>query len=159
MAGIVNTLKNWTKSNWADLFSDNETEEDIYDELFDAADQDEDREDKQESSRKKKSALKVVPHPKAGFYEVMVVEPKTFEESLDVVNNLRDRKSIILNLHLLDEEQSQRVVDFVSGATHAIDGNQQRIGEGVFIFTPHNICISAETEKAKVMKDAFWNKA
>ena len=89
----------------------------------------------------------------------MVTEPRTFEESLDVVNNLRSNKSIILNLHLLDAEQSQRVVDFVSGATHAINGNQQRIGEGVFIFTPHNVNISSETEKAKVIKEAFWNQA
>jgi cell division inhibitor SepF len=89
----------------------------------------------------------------------MVTEPKTFEESLEVVNSLRERKSIILNLHLLDAEQSQRVVDFVSGATHALDGNQQRIGEGVFIFTPHNVCISAETEKANVLQEAFWQQA
>lgn len=159
MAGIVNTLKNWTKSSWNDLFADTESEEDIYDELYEAAEQDEEVEERVETSRKKKSNLRVVQHPKASQYEVMVIEPKSFEESLEVVNNLRDRKSIILNLHLLDAEQSQRVVDFVSGATHAIDGNQQRIGEGVFIFTPNNVCISAETEKAKVMKDVFWNKA
>ena len=159
MAGIVNKLKNWTKSNWAELFSDPDNEEEFYDELFGAGDQYEDAEEVQENPKKKKSGLKVVTHPKAGFYEVMVNEPKTFEESLDIVNNLRDRKSIILNLHLLDAEQSQRVVDFISGATHALDGNQQRIGEGVFIFTPHNICISTETEKAKVIKDAFWNQA
>ena len=89
--------------------------------------------------------LKVVHHPNARAYEVMVIEPRSFEESLEIVNNLRDKKSAILNLHLLDREQSQRIVDFLSGATHAIDGNQQKIGEGVFIFTPSNVSISAET--------------
>lgn len=101
--------------------------------------------------------LKVVHHPNARAYEVMVIEPRSFEESLEIVNNLRDKKSAILNLHLLDREQSQRIVDFLSGATHAIDGNQQKIGEGVFIFTPSNVSISAETEKARVIRDAFWN--
>jgi cell division inhibitor SepF len=75
----------------------------------------------------------------------MVIEPRSFEESLEIVNSLRQKKSVILNLHLLDREQSQRIVDFLSGATHAIDGNQQKIGEGVFIFTPNNVAISAET--------------
>lgn len=159
MAGIVNTLKNWTRNNWVDFFSDPENEEELIDDLFEDFEQVEGAERIAEKPGKRKSALKVVTHPKAGSYEVMVVEPKTFEESLDVVNNLRERKSIILNLHLLDAEQSQRVVDFVSGATHALDGNQQRIGEGVFIFTPHNICISSETEKARVIKEAFWNQA
>ncbi len=109
--------------------------------------------------KKKKSGLKVISHPKTGPYEVVVNEPKTFEESLDVVNNLRDGRSIVLNLHLLDAEQSQRVVDFVSGATHAVDGHQQRIGEGVFIFTPRNVSIAAETEKARITKEGFWNQA
>jgi len=159
LAGIVNALKNWTRNGFTDLFSDTENEEELIDDLFEDFEQYEEVEKMPERQSRKKSGLKVVSHPKASFYEVMVTEPKTFEESLEVVNNLRERKSIILNLHLLDAEQSQRVVDFVSGATHAIDGNQQRIGEGVFIFTPHNVGICAETEKAKVLKDAFWNQA
>lgn len=103
--------------------------------------------------------LKVVRHPNTrGGYEVMVVEPRTFEESLEIVNCLREKKSIVLNLHLLDNEQSQRIVDFLSGATHAVDGSQQKIGEGVFIFAPNNVAISAETEKARQITDAFWNQ-
>jgi len=153
LAGIVNKLK-----NWVGLVPELDDEEEIYDELFGAVDQYEE-EEVMENTKQRKPGLKVVSHPKTGAYEIMVSEPKTFEESLEVVNSLRERKSIILNLHLLDAEQSQRVVDFVSGATHAVDGHQQRIGEGVFIFTPNNVSISAETEKAKVIKEAFWNQA
>ena len=102
--------------------------------------------------------LKVVNHPNSRGYEVMVIEPRSFEESLEIVNNLRQRKSVVLNLHLLDNEQSQRIVDFLSGATHALDGNQQKIGEGVFIFTPNNIAIQSETERSRGIRDAFWNQ-
>jgi cell division inhibitor SepF len=59
---------------------------------------------------------------------------------------------------MLDNEQSQRVVDFLSGATHAIDGHQQRIGEGVFLFAPANVMISSESSSSKAIKDAFWTK-
>ena len=88
----------------------------------------------------------------------MVIEPRTFEESLEIVDNLRQRKTVVLNLHLLDNEQSQRIVDFLSGATHAVDGNQQKIGDGVFIFTPNNVSILAETDRARSITDAFWNQ-
>lgn len=110
-----------------------------------------------EANRRNKSNLKVVSHPSSGGYEVMVIEPRAFDESLEIIQQLRERKSIVINLHLLDTEQSQRVVDFLSGATHAIDGHQQRIGDGVFIFTPANVCISSESEKSKAIRDAFWN--
>lgn len=112
-----------------------------------------------DSTKRIKSNLKVVSHPNANSHEVMVIEPRSFDESLEIIHHLRERKSIVLNLHLLAEDQSQRVVDFLSGATHAIDGHQQRIGSGVFMFTPANVPILAEVDKTKAIKDAFWNNS
>jgi len=103
---------------------------------------------------------KVVDHPSAAAAsEVLVIEPRQFEESVEIVEHLRTRKSVLLNLHMLDNEQSQRVVDFLSGACHAIDGHQQRIGDGVFLFAPASVVISSESTSSKAIKDAFWNKA
>jgi cell division inhibitor SepF len=102
---------------------------------------------------------KVIDHPNAQpSSEVLVIEPRTFEEALEIVESLRTRKSVLLNLHMLDNEQSQRIVDFLSGATHAIDGHQQRIGDGVFLFAPASVVISAESSSAKAIKDVFWTK-
>lgn len=100
---------------------------------------------------------KVVDHPSAALSsQVMVMEPRTFEESSEIVEHIRSRKSVLLNLHRLDSESSQRIVDFLSGATHAIDGNQQRIGDGVFLFAPATVTISSESSPSKAIKDVFW---
>lgn len=102
---------------------------------------------------------KVVDHPNSQpSSEVLVIEPRAFEESLEIVEHLRSRKSVLLNLHMLDNEGSQRIVDFLSGACHAIDGHQQRIGDGVFLFAPATVLISSESSSSKAIKDAFWNK-
>jgi cell division inhibitor SepF len=90
--------------------------------------------------------------------EVLVIEPRQFEESVDIVEHLRGRKSVLLNLHMLDNEQSQRVVDFLSGACWAIDGHQQRIGDGVFLFAPASVTINSESTQSKQIKEAFWTK-
>lgn len=101
----------------------------------------------------------IVEHPSAApSSEVLVIEPRQFEESLEIVDHLRNRKSVLLNLHMLDNEQSQRVVDFLSGATWAIDGHQQRIGDGVFLFAPSSVTISTESNSSKTLKDVFWNQ-
>ncbi len=106
------------------------------------------------------SGQKVIDHPSAAAAsEVLVIEPRQFEESIEIVEHLRSRKSVLLNLHMLDNENSQRVVDFLSGACHAIDGHQQRIGDGVFLFAPSSVVISSESTQSKAVKDAFWNKA
>ncbi len=59
---------------------------------------------------------------------------------------------------MVDKEGSQRIVDFLSGACHAIDGHQQKIGEGVFLFAPATVVISSESNSSKAIKDVFWNK-
>lgn len=102
---------------------------------------------------------KVIDHPSAApASEVLVIEPRAFEESLEIVEHLRGRKSVLLNLHMVDKEGSQRIVDFLSGACHAIDGHQQKIGEGVFLFAPATVVISSESNSSKAIKDVFWNK-
>ncbi len=104
-----------------------------------------------------RSESKVVSHPSAAAAsEVLVIEPRQFEESIEIVDHLRNRKSVLLNLHMLDNEQSQRVVDFLSGATWAIDGHQQRIGDGVFLFAPASVTISTEASSARNVRDTFW---
>lgn len=108
--------------------------------------------------KKIKKNLKVVEHPNTAKTQVVVIEPRAFEEALEIIEHLRSKKSVILNLHLLDTAQSQRVVDFLSGATHAIDGNQQRIGDGVFIFTPNNVSIRSESDKSSGLEDGFWKQ-
>lgn len=90
--------------------------------------------------------------------EVSVIEPRAFDEALDIVEQLKCRKSVVLNLQYLDSEDSQRVVDFLAGATHALEGHQQRVGQGVFIFAPNNFILSAESNESRALKDAFWSK-
>lgn len=113
----------------------------------------------QDSPIKRRPNIRVLPQPKAGAHEVMVIEPKAYNESVSIVKALKEKKTVILNLQLLDKEQSQRIVDFLCGCTHALDGDQRKIGENVFIFTPSNISLSQEFVNSKLSSDAMWTKA
>lgn len=100
------------------------------------------------------SPLQVVQSGAQGL-NIVVVEPRSFEDSLDIVNHLKGRKSVIVNLQYLDREISQRVIDFVSGATLALDGSQERVGHGVFIFASINCQVETESEGVRAYKDLF----
>lgn len=80
-----------------------------------------------------------------GIAEVVVIEPHSFEEMPQVIQTLRERKSVVLNLNVMDPEEAQRAVDFVAGGTYAIDGHQERIGESIFLFTPSCVKVSTLT--------------
>lgn len=80
-----------------------------------------------------------------GLSEVVVMEPRSFEEMPQAIQALRERKSVVLNLTIMDPDQAQRAVDFVAGGTYAIDGHQERIGESIFLFTPSCVQVSTQT--------------
>ena len=77
-----------------------------------------------------------------GSAEVMVIEPYTFEEMPKVIDALRDRKSVVLNLENMDPQEAQRAVDFVAGGTYAMDGHNERVGDSIFLFTPSCVTVS-----------------
>ncbi|MFE4108338.1 cell division protein SepF [Almyronema epifaneia] len=81
-----------------------------------------------------------------GVSEVVVMEPRSFEEMPQAIQALRERKSVVLNLTIMDPDQAQRAVDFVAGGTYAMDGHQERIGESIFLFTPNCVQVSTPSE-------------
>ncbi|MEX0588370.1 MAG: cell division protein SepF [Cyanobium sp.] len=75
--------------------------------------------------------------------EVTLMEPRSFDEMPRAIQALRERKTVILNLTMMEPDQAQRAVDFVAGGTFAIDGHQERVGESIFLFAPS--CVTVTT--------------
>ncbi|MFN5194759.1 MAG: cell division protein SepF [Cyanobacteriota bacterium] len=75
--------------------------------------------------------------------EVLLMEPRSFDETPRAIQALRERKTVILNLTMMEPDQAQRAVDFVAGGTFAIDGHQERVGESIFLFAPS--CVTVTT--------------
>ena len=91
--------------------------------------------------------------------EVTVIEPRSFSESAQIVKKLIDKKTVILHLDLLDKEQSQRTIDFVCGASHALNGSVQKVSDAVVIFTPDTIALSVENANIQSkFTESLWNK-
>lgn len=75
--------------------------------------------------------------------ELVVMEPRSFEEVPEAILALRDRKAVILNLNNMDADEAQRSVDYVAGGVFAMDGHQERVNQNVFLFTPASVQISS----------------
>ena len=78
--------------------------------------------------------------------EVCVVKPTVLDDSREIINTLLSGRTVILNLEGLDLEVSQRIIDFTSGATYAIDGHLQKISSYIFLVTPTNVEISGDLQ-------------
>ena len=86
-----------------------------------------------------------MPSAANGLSQVMVLEPRSFEEMPQAIQALREHKSVVLNLTMMDPDQAQRAVDFVAGGTYALDGHQERIGDSIFLFAPSCVQVTSQS--------------
>ncbi|MCR4400631.1 MAG: cell division protein SepF [Syntrophomonadaceae bacterium] len=76
--------------------------------------------------------------------KVVVCEPATFEEAQAIADNLKNRRQVVINLEKTQAEARQRIIDFVSGTTYALDGHTEKLGDNIFLFAPSNVEIAKE---------------
>ena len=79
-------------------------------------------------------------------FKLVVTEPKSFDECPKLVDSLKSRKPIIVNLEKLDADTARKIFDFLGGATYALNGNVQKVANNIFVFAPENVSIFAEGE-------------
>ena len=84
----------------------------------------------------------------AAPFKMVVIEPKGFEDSPRLVDSLKARKPVIVNLEHIENGMARKIFDFLSGATYALGGNVQRVGPNIYVFTPENVDISTNIESS-----------
>lgn len=84
---------------------------------------------------------KVVPLQTPGQKAVrlVVLEPKSFDEVQAIVDHLKNKRPVILNMEELDKVMARRIADFVGGAVYALDGEMRKVSGAILLFTPPHI--------------------
>ena len=85
--------------------------------------------------------------------EVCVIKPTGVDDSREIIDTLLSNKTVLLNMEGLDVDIAQRILDYASGATYAIDGNLQKISHYIFIITPASVDVSGDF--STVLNESF----
>lgn len=67
---------------------------------------------------------------------IIMVEPKTHKEIQQVVDYLKQGQSVAVNLEALSSSDSERILDFLSGAIYGLNGSIHRWHGDLFLLTP-----------------------
>lgn len=108
----------------------------------------------------RRQETKILEHPRfnKGGNEIVLVVPNSFDDVSTIVQHLKDRKIVMVNLHLLDKTQCQRTIDYVCGASQALNAQPKKIADLVFVFAPHNVTVSPDEISSQQNKfdDSLW---
>ena len=127
--------------NWFGLGVE-EAEDELYDEQLEQDQEQEQelyetsrREVKQRRERKANNP-KVVSLPSNGRSKMIVYYPVSYEDTKNIIDNLKSHKPIIVNMESIDVEVAQRILDFISGACYALGGVVYKVSSKIFAVGP-----------------------
>ena len=73
--------------------------------------------------------------------QVVLVKPEKFQDASAIADNLRDKRTVVLNLESANKDVARRMVDFLSGAAYAQEGKIKKVAVATYIITPYNVDI------------------
>lgn len=149
MAGILNKLMDFIG------IEETELEDDLYgEEYFDDQAQTENVISMANRSRRQRPAAasqnsNVVSLPTAASMKMIVYHPISYEDTQNIIDNLKSRKPVIVNMEELEIDCAQRILDFMAGAIYALNGTIYKISRGIFVVAPTNYDIIGNDESAE----------
>jgi cell division inhibitor SepF len=74
--------------------------------------------------------------------QVTILRSHKLSDAQEAVEAIRQRHCVLLQLDDAAPEDAQRIIDSLSGAVSALDGQVERIGECTFLFAPAGVTVS-----------------
>ena len=96
---------------------------------------------------------KIVNMPQVQSVKMVITQPTSFDQSEEICNYLKEKKSIIVNLEYVNKDVARRIIDFLSGAVHALNGHIQKVSNSIFLIAPVNYDIESD-----LARDELKNK-
>lgn len=85
------------------------------------------------------------------------ISPANLEDGRTSADGLKAGKQQLVNLERTPPRIADRLVDFLSGVTYALDGTVERIGDRVYLFAPANVQIEIEgSTEADAAPESAW---
>ncbi|HBV68885.1 MAG TPA: cell division protein SepF [Clostridiales bacterium] len=73
--------------------------------------------------------------------KVFICEPAKYEDCTKAVDELKNRKVVVLNIEGMELEDQKQVFEFIKGAVYALEASIQKISNGIFVLAPCNVQI------------------
>ncbi|MDF2616302.1 MAG: cell division protein SepF [Sedimentibacter sp.] len=129
--GVMDKVKDFIGIN--DLEEDYEEEEIVAEGKFESS-----KNDRMETYTKKNNVIKV--HSNTDM-KVFICEPQKYEDCTKAVDELKNRKVVVLNIEGMELENQKQVFEFIKGAVYALEASIQKISNGIFVIAPNNVQI------------------
>lgn len=80
---------------------------------------------------------------------ITIIKPKNFKDIENLIDVLKEKRGIVVDLANGENILTQRMLDFLSGAIYALGGNIHRIEKRIYVMTPKGVKLMTNEEGIK----------
>lgn len=88
--------------------------------------------------------------------KVILKRPCEFQDIMEIVDAVKSRRIVVMNIADADQKQAQRMIDYIVGACYALNGSFEEIAKSIYIFAPDNVEVSNEL-KHELKRNNFFS--
>ena len=74
----------------------------------------------------------------------ILVKPERFENASEIADQLKDKRTVVLNLESTNKDVARRLIDFLSGVAYAGEGKIKKVAANTYIITPYHVDIEGD---------------
>lgn len=86
---------------------------------------------------------------------VTIREPMTYEDGKIVIDDILQRKAVVLNLENLEVDKKTQIFYFVSGGVYSLKGTIQNVTKDIYVLAPEGVEIDGKTSKLFAEKNLY----
>ena len=104
------------------------------------------------------SSSKIINHPAvAARHRTMIYQLDSYEDSKDVIDDLLEGHSVLINLEALDLPEAQRIIDTLIGACYAINATIKKAAAQTYLLAPETVEVAGtyadDNRTSKIFED------
>lgn len=86
----------------------------------------------------------------AADLSMKIYVPHEFGDVRRIADDLKAKRSVIINFEELKPAEQRRICDFANGVCYVMEGQARRISDVMVLYVPHGVSVSAVQSKSKL---------
>lgn len=87
---------------------------------------------------------------------VILKKPVEFQDVMEIVDEVKSRRIIVMNMTDVDPKHAQRMIDYIVGACYALNGSFEEVEKCVYVFAPDGVEVSNELRQ-EINRNEFYS--
>lgn len=79
--------------------------------------------------------------------KVQLKKPREFQEIMEVVDSVKSRRIVVINLLDVEQKMAQRMIDYLVGACYALNGSFEEISKSIYLVAPESVDVNSDMKQ------------